>query len=160
MTSTKFRHREESIMTTISFVGLGAMGSRVAARLLDGNSLYGTNRTPAKAEDLISRGMIWCDTPHQVAEAAEVVFSMVSDDAALRAITHGPEGILAGLTPGKVLADMSAVGPRAAAELAGQVETTRGARMVSAPVSGRRCESSHRHRRVLSTLLPGGSSDR
>ena len=79
-------------MTEIGFVGLGAMGSRIAGRLLNGDDhhVYGTNRTAANATGLLSRGMIWADTPREVAEAAEVIFSMVTDDAALEAITAGP----------------------------------------------------------------------
>jgi 3-hydroxyisobutyrate dehydrogenase len=92
-------------MTAIGFVGLGAMGSRIAGRLLDGNQLYGTNRTASKARELTGRGMVWRATPREVTEAAEVVFSMVTDDRALQAVTSGPDGILAGLAPGKVIAD-------------------------------------------------------
>ncbi len=122
-------------MATIGFVGLGTMGSRLARRLLDGNTLYGTNRTPAKAAGLIAHGMIWRDTPRQVTEAADIVFSMVTDDAALHAITAGPDGVLAALGPGKIFVDMSTVGPETADELTQQVEA-RGAQMVSAPVTG------------------------
>jgi 3-hydroxyisobutyrate dehydrogenase-like beta-hydroxyacid dehydrogenase len=68
--------------TAIGFIGLGAMGSRIAARLLDaGHHVYGTNRTAAKAQPLIERELIWLDTPREVAAAAGVVFSMVTDDA-------------------------------------------------------------------------------
>ena len=82
-------------MTAIGFVGLGAMGGRIAGRLLDaGNTVYGTNRTRSSAEPLVERGMIWHDSPREVAEQAEVIFSMVTDSAALEAITRGP---LAGL---------------------------------------------------------------
>ncbi len=122
-------------MATIGFVGLGAMGSRFARRLLDGNTVCGTNRTPAKAADLVARGMIWRDTPRQVTGMVDVVSTMVSDDAALRAVHEGPDGIAAGLRPGQIVVDMSTVGPETVAELADQVEA-RGAQMVSAPVSG------------------------
>jgi 3-hydroxyisobutyrate dehydrogenase-like beta-hydroxyacid dehydrogenase len=125
-------------MTAIGFVGLGAMGSRIAARLLEDNQMYqmyGTNRTAAKAGELIGRGMIWRGTPRAVAEAAQVVFSMVTDDAALQAIASGPDGILAGLAPGTVYVDMSTVSPRTSRELAQQVHA-RGASMLDAPVSG------------------------
>ncbi|WP_458691360.1 NAD(P)-dependent oxidoreductase [Nocardia tengchongensis] len=122
-------------MATIGFVGLGAMGSRLVRRLLDGNTVCGTNRTPAKAADLVARGMIWRNTPRQVAVSVDVVFTMVADDAALRAVHEGPDGILAGLRPGQVVVDMSTVGPDTVAVLADQVGS-RGAHMVSAPVSG------------------------
>ncbi len=122
-------------MTAIGFVGLGAMGSRIAGRLLEGNQVYGTNRTAAKAGDLAGRGMVWRDTPREVAEAAQVVFSMVTDDAALAAVTSGPDGVLAGLAPGKIYVDMSTVSPQASRELAQRVLAL-GASMLDAPVSG------------------------
>jgi 3-hydroxyisobutyrate dehydrogenase-like beta-hydroxyacid dehydrogenase len=122
-------------MTAIGFVGLGAMGSRIAGRLLAGNQLYGTNRTASRAGGLTGRGMVWRGTPREVAEAAEVIFSMVTDDAALEAITSGPDGVLAGLAPGKVYVDMSTVSPQASRELAQRVRAL-GASMLDAPVSG------------------------
>jgi 3-hydroxyisobutyrate dehydrogenase-like beta-hydroxyacid dehydrogenase len=123
-------------MASIGFVGLGAMGSRVAGRLLDaGHQVYGTNRTPEKAVPLLERGLVWRDTTREVAESADVVFSMVTDDAALEAIASGQDGILAGLAAGKVYVDMSTVGPRASRELAGRVRAV-GAEMLEAPVSG------------------------
>ena len=108
-------------MTRIGFVGLGSMGAPLAARLLPGNEVQGTNRTKAKAGALIEQGMIWRDTPRKAAAAAQVVFSMVTDDAALAAITSGPDGILAGLPPGSIYVDMSTVSPHASRELAGRV---------------------------------------
>jgi 3-hydroxyisobutyrate dehydrogenase-like beta-hydroxyacid dehydrogenase len=123
-------------MSTVGFIGLGTMGGRVAGRLLDhGHELYGTDRTKDKAQALIDRGLQWRSSPREVAAAAEVVFSMVTDDAALEAITTGPDGILAGLAEGKVYIDMSTVSPRASHELAERVEAA-GARMLDAPVSG------------------------
>jgi 3-hydroxyisobutyrate dehydrogenase-like beta-hydroxyacid dehydrogenase len=68
-------------MTATGFVGLGAMGSRVAGRLRTGNLPYGTNRTKSWARELAQRDMIWRGTPREVAEAARVVFSMAIDDA-------------------------------------------------------------------------------
>jgi 3-hydroxyisobutyrate dehydrogenase-like beta-hydroxyacid dehydrogenase len=123
-------------VSRIGFVGLGAMGSRIAGRLLDaGNELYGTNRTSAKAQPLIERGLQWCETPRDVASTADVVFSMVTDDAALDAVTSGSDGILAGLRPGHVYVDMSTVSPRASRGVAQQVLSL-GATMLDAPVSG------------------------
>ncbi len=123
-------------MSTIGFVGLGAMGSRIASRLLDaGNELYGTNRTKSRAQPLIERGLQWCDTPRQVAAAVDVIFSMVTDDAALDAVTSGSDGILAGLGPGQVYVDMSTVSPRASRTVAEEVKSL-GAEMLDAPVSG------------------------
>ncbi len=122
-------------MTTLGIVGLGAMGSRIAGRLLEGHQVYGTNRTSAKASPLTARGLIWRDTPREVAGAAQVIFTMVADDAALEAVTSGPDGLLAGLAPGKLYIDMSTVSPQASRTLAEQVRE-RGASMLDAPVSG------------------------
>src|ERR1700678_1836713 len=122
-------------MTAIGFAGMGSMGAPIAGRLLEDNQVYGTNRTKAKAAPLIERGLIWRDTPREVAAAADIVFSMVTDDAALTAITSGPDGILAGLRPGSIWVDMSTVSPRASRELAGRVHAG-GAAMLDAPVSG------------------------
>src|SRR5258707_4510478 len=123
-------------MSTVGFIGLGTMGGRVAGRLLDhGHELYGTDRTKDKAQALIDRGLQWRSSPREVAAAADVVFSMITDDAALEAITAGSDGILAGLAGGKVYVDMSTVSPRASRELAERVEAA-GARMLDAPVSG------------------------
>jgi 3-hydroxyisobutyrate dehydrogenase-like beta-hydroxyacid dehydrogenase len=123
-------------MTTIGFVGLGAMGSRIAGRLLDaGNKVYGTDLTKSHAQPLIDRGLVWRDSPREVAGGADVVFSMVTDDAAVRAITSGLDGILAGLERGKVYVDMSTISPQTSREVAEQVRSV-GAEMLDAPVSG------------------------
>ena len=123
-------------MTDIGFVGLGLMGSRIVKRLLDaGYSVAGYNRTRAKAEPLIRAGMMWCDSPRAVAEAASITISMVSDTAALRSIAEGTDGLLAGLSPGKIYVDMSTVSPRLIRDLAWRVSDL-GAAMLEAPVSG------------------------
>jgi len=122
-------------MTAIGFIGLGSMGAALAGRLLGDYQVYGTNRTRNKADALVERGMVWRDTPREVAAAGNVVFSMVTDDAALAAITEGPDGILAGLRPGTVYVDMSTVSPQASRELNERVHAT-GATMLDAPVSG------------------------
>src|SRR5947207_15798373 len=123
-------------VANLGFVGLGVMGGRIAKRLLDaGHELTGTNRTRSKAEWLLEMGMRWADTPREVAEAADVVFTMVTDTAALEAVTEGPDGILAGLRRGGVLIEMSTVSPEAIRALAADV-AARGAELLDAPVSG------------------------
>ena len=105
-------------------------------RLLDaGHSVTGYNRTRAKAQWLLDTGMKWAETPRAVADSAEVVFSMVSDTAALQAITAGTHGIVAGLAAGKIYIDMSTVSPAASRDIAQQV-AAKGAHMLDAPVSG------------------------
>lgn len=123
-------------MANLGFVGLGVMGSRMVQRLLAaGHTVTGHNRTRSKAQALIDAGMRWADTPGRVAQASDVVLSMVTNTTALAAIADGPDGILAGLTPGKLYIDMSTVSPAASRALAERV-AAQGAQMLDAPVSG------------------------
>jgi 3-hydroxyisobutyrate dehydrogenase-like beta-hydroxyacid dehydrogenase len=112
------------------------MGGGVTRRLLAaGHGVAGYNRSREKAAPLVELGLALKDTPREVAEAADVVFSMVTNVAALEAVTAGPDGILAGLAPGKIYVDMTTGTPEASRALAAQV-AERGARMLDAPVSG------------------------
>lgn len=123
-------------MANLGFVGLGVMGSEMVARLLDkGHTVTGYNRTRSKAEWLVKKGMKWADSPRAVAAAADVTFSMVTNSAALQAIVEGPDGMLAGLTPGKILVDISTVSPAYSRTVAAKVRE-KGADMVDSPVSG------------------------
>jgi 3-hydroxyisobutyrate dehydrogenase-like beta-hydroxyacid dehydrogenase len=123
-------------VANLGFVGLGIMGRNIVERLMNaGHSVAGYNRTRGKAEPLVAAGMRWCDTPRQVAETADITFSMVMDTAALAAVSLGPDGILAGLGPGKLYVDMSTVSPRLERDLAVQATAT-GAQMLESPVSG------------------------
>jgi 3-hydroxyisobutyrate dehydrogenase-like beta-hydroxyacid dehydrogenase len=123
-------------MATVGFIGLGAMGSRMAKRLLDsGRGVVGYNRTPEKARALVAAGLTLAKSPRAVAEATDTVFSMVTDNAALRAIGLGPDGVIAGLRPGAVWVEMSTVSPAVTREL-GQAAAARGAALIDAPVSG------------------------
>lgn len=123
-------------MANLGFIGLGVMGGRMVKRLLDaGHTVIGYNRTKSKAQWLLDAGMTWADTPRAVVEASDVSLSMVTNTSALRAIAEGPDGLLAGITPGKIHVDMSTVSPAYSAELAKQVEA-KGAAMLDAPVSG------------------------
>jgi len=123
-------------MANVGFVGLGLMGGRIVKRLLEaGHQVSGYNRTRSKAEALIQAGMQWKVTPREVVQAADITLSMVTDTAALSSVTDGADGILAGLSPGKIYVDMSTVSPRLTRELAERV-TAVGADMLDAPVSG------------------------
>jgi 3-hydroxyisobutyrate dehydrogenase-like beta-hydroxyacid dehydrogenase len=126
----------EVYTANLGFVGLGVMGSRMVPRLLAaGHTLTGYNRTKSKAQWLLDAGMKWADTPRAVAEAAKITFTMVTNTEALYAVSGGPNGILAGLSAGKIYIDMSTVSPAASREMAKQVEA-KGAQMLDAPVSG------------------------
>ncbi|HET7873930.1 MAG TPA: NAD(P)-dependent oxidoreductase, partial [Methylomirabilota bacterium] len=123
-------------MATLGFVGLGAMGSRLATRLMAaGHTVVGYNRTAEKARALVAAGLRLERTPRAVAEATDTVFSMITDDAALRAVAVGPEGVVAGLRSGAVWVEMSTVGPAVVREL-GDAVAARGAAILDVPVSG------------------------
>jgi 3-hydroxyisobutyrate dehydrogenase-like beta-hydroxyacid dehydrogenase len=123
-------------MATLGFVGLGVMGGGIARRLLAaGHEVHGYNRTREKAAPLVELGLVLEDSPRRVAETADAVFSMVTNVEALRAIADGPDGILAGLGPGKVWVDMTTAAPAVSRQLAERA-SERGAAMLDAPVSG------------------------
>jgi 3-hydroxyisobutyrate dehydrogenase-like beta-hydroxyacid dehydrogenase len=118
---------------TIGFVGLGHMGGNMAARLMAaGYTVFGESRTREHAQQLIDQGLQWRDTPRDVAESSDVVFTSLPDDDALR---DASDSILAGLSAGKVWVDVSTVSPSVSRSVAAKVRG-RGAAMLDAPVSG------------------------
>ncbi len=123
-------------MAKLGFIGLGVMGGQMVNRLLDKvHAVTGYNRTRPKAQWLIDKGMKWAESPRDVANASDFIFAMVTNTAAVAAITEGPEGMLAGLSAGKVFIDMSTISPSASRALAAKVREL-GADMVDSPVSG------------------------
>ena len=120
----------------VGFAGLGAMGAGIAQRLRDaGHDVTGWNRTKAKAQQLLDAGMGWADTPRQLAAQSDVLFTMLTDNRALEATAGGDDGILAGLRPGTVWADLSTIAPDASVELAERAREC-GAFFLDTPVSG------------------------
>ena len=127
-------------MSRVAFIGLGAMGSRMARRLLDaGHELAVWNRTPEKASELVAAGATLAEFPAAAARAAEVVITMVANPDALRAVTEGPDGIAAGVVPSSTVIEMSTVGPDAVARLASVLPD--GVGLLDAPVLGSRPEA-------------------
>jgi 3-hydroxyisobutyrate dehydrogenase-like beta-hydroxyacid dehydrogenase len=123
-------------MANLGFIGLGVMGGQMVSRLLDkGHTVTGYNRTEAKAQWLLDKGMHWADSPRQVAAGADYTFAMVTNSAAINAVTNGPDGLIAGLGPGKVFIDISTVSPEVSRATAEKVRA-KGADMLDAPVSG------------------------
>jgi 3-hydroxyisobutyrate dehydrogenase-like beta-hydroxyacid dehydrogenase len=123
-------------MAKLGFIGLGVMGGHMVERLLSkGCSVTGYNRTRSKAQWLLDKGMQWSDSPRAVAVASDFTFAMVTNSAALQAVTEGADGLLAGLSAGKIFIDMSTVSPNVSRALAAKVRE-RGADMVDSPVSG------------------------
>jgi 3-hydroxyisobutyrate dehydrogenase-like beta-hydroxyacid dehydrogenase len=121
---------------SIGFVGLGHMGGNMAARYLTaGYPVYGEARSRADAEKLLKEGLSWRETPRELAESVDVVFTSIPNDDVLQEVASGPDGIVAGLTEGKTWVDVSTVSPSASREMAKQVRAS-GAEMLDAPVSG------------------------
>ena len=142
-------------MANLGYIGLGVMGGRMVDRLMSkGHTVTGFNRTKSKAQGLIDRGMRWGDTPRQVVEASDVVFALVTDSGALESIAYAPDGLVAGMGPGKVLIDMSTVSPAASRALAEKVRA-RGGDMVDSPVSG----SVSTLEQGKLTMMVGGKAD-
>src|SRR4051812_2875757 len=112
------------------------MGALIVPRLMAaGHGVTGWNRSRGKAEPLIAHGMAWVDCPRAVAEKSEIVFSIVTDGTAVRAVALGPDGVFAGLRPGGIYADMSTISPDVSREVAAEFAKT-GRFMLDAPISG------------------------
>jgi len=123
-------------MANLGFVGLGVMGGNMVSRLLGkGHVVTGFNRTRGKAQQLIDKGMKWADSPRAVAAASDIVFAMVTNSAAIDNIVNGSDGLLAGMSAGKVFIDMSTVSPDVSRATAAKMRE-KGADMIDAPVSG------------------------
>src|SRR6476660_5049875 len=120
----------------IGFIGLGAMGALIVPRLIAaGHSVTGWNRSHDKAKQLIDAGMAWADSPRAVAAQCEMVFSIVTDGAAVRAVALDEDGVLAGLKPGGIYADMSTISPDVSRAVAAEFAKA-GRFMLDAPLSG------------------------
>jgi 3-hydroxyisobutyrate dehydrogenase len=122
--------------TPLGWIGTGVMGTSMCGHLLDAGftvSIY--SRTRAKAEKLLARGARWADSPRKVAEASQIVFTMVGYPADVRQVVLGSDGALAGCRAGSVLVDMTTSEPSLAREIA-ELAAARGVTSLDAPVSG------------------------
>jgi len=122
--------------TKIGWIGTGVMGSSMCGHLIDqGFSATVYNRSKDKAQGLIGKGATWADTPKQVAEASDVVFTIVGFPADVRNVILGEDGVLAGSKPGNIIVDMTTSEPTLAVEIAEKC-AARQVHSVDAPVSG------------------------
>jgi 3-hydroxyisobutyrate dehydrogenase/glyoxylate/succinic semialdehyde reductase len=120
----------------IGFIGLGIMGSRMAANLRSaGHTVLVHNRTREKAEHLLSLGAKWAASPADVALEAETVFTMLAPPEAVRQAALGGDGFLRALAPGRLWVDCSTVDPSFSREMAGKARES-GIRFLDAPVTG------------------------
>jgi 3-hydroxyisobutyrate dehydrogenase/2-hydroxy-3-oxopropionate reductase len=137
----------------VAVVGLGTMGSRIARRLLDGGcDVTVWNRTPEKTAELVERGAARAATPAEAARGAGAVITMVSDPAALGAVTEGPDGVAAGVGPATAVIEMSTVGPAAVSHLRSALPA--GTPLLDAPVLGSVAEADA----GALTILVGGDA--
>jgi 3-hydroxyisobutyrate dehydrogenase-like beta-hydroxyacid dehydrogenase len=121
----------------VGFIGLGNMGMPMARNVLAaGHQVRAYNRTAARAHELAREGAEVASSPAEAAKDAEVVVTMLSDDAALEQVVFGPEGILEAMPAGAVHLSMSTIGV-ATARRAAQAHAQRGQGYVGAPVFGR-----------------------
>ena len=112
------------------------MGQVIVPRLIAaGHTVTGWNRTRERAEPLIKLGMRFADTPRAVAENSEIVFSIVTDSKALRAVAVGPDGVVSGLRQGGIFIDMSTIEPDASRAVAAEFAKA-GKFMLDGPISG------------------------
>jgi len=122
--------------TKIGWIGTGVMGSSMCGHLMDkGFTATVYNRTRDKAAGLIEKGAVWADTPRAVAEASDIVFTIVGFPHDVRTVVLGEDGALAGCKEGDILVDMTTSEPSLAVEIA-ELAAGKGVQSVDAPVSG------------------------
>jgi 3-hydroxyisobutyrate dehydrogenase-like beta-hydroxyacid dehydrogenase len=120
----------------IGFVGLGAMGVGIVPRLMAaGHTVTGFNRNRDKAAPLVGAGMKLAASPREAAAASDIVFSIVTDAPAVRAVALGADGIITGLKPGGIYVDMSTIAPDASRAVSAEF-AQKGRVMLDAPISG------------------------
>jgi 3-hydroxyisobutyrate dehydrogenase-like beta-hydroxyacid dehydrogenase len=120
----------------LGFIGLGDMGQAIVPRLIaGGHQVTGWNRTKEKAEPLFKLGMLWADSPRQLAGESDIVFSIVTDSEAVKALALGENGIITGLRKRAVYLDMSTIDPEVSRAV-GVEFSKAGLVMMDAPISG------------------------
>jgi len=120
----------------VGFIGLGVMGKPMALNLLKvGYPLTVWNRTRSKADELLTMGASWSDSPKEVAEKSDVMITMVTDSPDVEEVVLGPQGVIQGAHTGLILIDMSTISPTVARRVAEEL-SRKGVKMLDAPVSG------------------------
>ena len=144
-------------MQSIGFVGLGNMGGNMAARYLGaGYTVYGEDRDHEHARWLVDQGLRWADSPRALAESVDIVMTSLPNDDIVASVAAGTDGIIAGLSEGRLWADLSTISPRASRELAERVRNDgHGAQMLDTPVSG----SVPQVKSGTLTIMVGGDRD-
>lgn len=123
-------------MAKIGWIGLGNMGNPMSKNLLKaGHEVTVWNRTKAKADEILAEGAKWADTPKEIAETCDFIFTMVADGPTLQSVTLGEKGVVAGLAANKIIIDMSTVSPEESAKVNDAIEAKE-CKFLRAPVTG------------------------
>ena len=123
-------------MAELGFIGLGIMGKPMAGHLIKaGHRVHLCDLTEEPVKQLCSLGAKGCTCSKEVAQKSEIIFIIVPDTPDVETVLFGPEGVAEGLTPGKIVVDMSSISPIATKEFAKRLAGL-GVRMLDAPVSG------------------------
>ena len=139
----------------LGFIGIGAMGSRIAGRLLKhGFQVTVFDRNPDKANALIASGAIMARSIAELASGADVVLSSLTNDEAVHTVYAGPQGVLEHIRHGSLIIEMSTVLPETSHELY-RLGSARGVRVLDVPVSG----STPAAEQGALTLLCGGDEE-
>ena len=142
-------------MQTIGFIGLGIMGRPMAGHLLKaGYAVVTSDHRKAPPNDLVARGLKTVTGHAAVARAADVVITMVPDTPQVEEVLFAPGGVAEGLTPGKLVIDMSSISPIATREFAARIEAL-GCAYLDAPVSGGEVGA----KAASLTIMVGGRED-
>ena len=141
--------------TRIGWIGTGVMGKSMCGHLVEaGFSATVFNRTKEKAEPLVAKGARWADSPRQVAETSDIIFTIVGFPDDVRDVVLGADGVLAGCRRGSILVDMTTSQPSLAIEIA-EAATSHGVYAVDAPVSGGDVGA---RQATLSIMIGGGAA--
>jgi len=141
-------------MARIGFIGLGIMGTPMAGHLIaGGHSLFAYSRRNVPPP-LLEIGATACESSEKVAEASDIVFIMVPDTPHVEDVLFGASGVARGLTPGKIVVDMSSISPLATKDFAKRINDL-GCQYLDAPVSGGEVGA----KAASLTIMVGGSDD-
>jgi 2-hydroxy-3-oxopropionate reductase len=123
-------------MANVGFIGLGIMGRPMAKHLLDaGHKLFVIQHKTPVPEEFVAGGAVLCKSPKEVAQHADIIITMVPDTPQVAEVLFGEQGVAAGLTPGKIVVDMSSISPIETKEFAKRINEL-GCDYLDAPVSG------------------------
>ncbi|MDO5562961.1 MAG: NAD(P)-dependent oxidoreductase [Synergistaceae bacterium] len=136
----------------LGFIGIGVMGASMAGHLLDaGNELHVYNRTKSKADKLVEKGAIWENSPKDIAQKCDVIFSIVGFPKDVEETYLGPDGVVENAKPGAILVDMTTSSPKLAKRI-WEAGKARGLGVLDAPVTG----GDKGAREAILTILVGG----